>query len=194
MASAAGQAIGVVGGERSRKGAKRGAAMARREFKAPPAFQAGGGGFELLGAANNPLFKNLGALLGGNSLDELQPALRANALNTQRLQEGFAGQLGRSGLVGSGFGLGGNQAIAAQGAERSSDILAGLPQLRRANLATAFPFLQAYLGDVARRQSGRANARIDTYGPQAAAKAQSANNMGNMVGGMGGKGGGGGGK
>jgi len=190
---AAGQAIGITGGERGRKGAKRGFKQAAGEFQSPASLTSSGAAYPLFGTKDASVFQNLGALLSGNSLDELQPALRSADIGGRNQQRSFAGQLARSGLTGSGFGLGNNQAIANQTDVNKSNILAQLPALRRENLAAALPYFQTFMADIARRQSGRAGIKERSAGTNAAAKTESSNNMGNMVSSAGmGKGGGGG--
>lgn len=188
-----GQIFGMVGGERAAKGAKRGAKRAAGEFQAPASLQASGAAYPLFGSRDASVFQNLQALLSGNSLKELEPALRANAYNTSRQQRSFKEAMGRSGLVGSGTDLGQNFAINQRGGEQASNILAGLPALRRENIAAALPYFQQFMGDIARRQAGRAAIKSGSVGPNAAAKANNANTEGNFISSFGGKGGGGGG-
>jgi hypothetical protein len=195
MGDIVGEVTGAVGGERGRKGARRGYKRAAQEFDAPNSLKAGGAAYPLFGTSDASVFQNLGKLLAGNSLNELEPALRASSQNTLTQQRSFKNALSRSGLVGSGVDLGNNFAINQAGATRSSDILSQLPQLQRSNLAIALPYFQSFMGDIARRQAGRAGIKAQSAGPNAAGKAESSANMGNAIGSIAAKGvGGGGGK
>lgn len=194
-----GGALSVLGQNKANNQANQGYRHAENELGTPPIFMKGGPWWNALTGPNNLLAQNAQSLLSGNSLDELQPALRSASQAGVNNQQSFAQQLARSGLTGSGFGLGGNYAIQNQTDVNKANILAQLPALQRANLNTLFPYFSRYLGNQEFRAGGRSGL-IERQGNMNAAStanryATAANAISGMggAGGAGGKGGGGGG-
>jgi hypothetical protein len=138
-----------------------------------------------MGRSDNLLAQNAKALLGGNSLNELQPALQAADTAGRNNQRSFSGQLAKSGLTGSGYGLGGKFGIQNQTDVNKQNILAGLPGLRRENLAALFPYFSRYLTDREYRTKGLADLQLQRGSTEAAGTAQKWNTVSNSIGGGG---------
>lgn len=182
-------ALGILGAKDAQNKADRGWNNAKKVYGTPPIFQQGGGWWDALTSPNNLLAQTAKSLLSGNGLDELQPALRSADIAGRNNQRMFAGQLAKSGLTGSGFGLGNNYAIKNQTDVNKSNILAQLPALQRENLASLFPYFSRYLGNQEFRTKGFADTTIGQGNQQAATRASQ---YGMAMNSLGGKGGGGG--
>lgn len=195
-----GGAASVAGQNKGQKKAQKGNTNAQRELGTPPIFMKGGPWWDALTGPNNLLAQNAVALLQGNSAKELEPAMRASDMAGRNNQQRFASQLARSGLTGSGFGLGGNQAIQNQSDVNRQNILAQLPGIRRENLAALFPYFSRYLGNQEFRAGGLSGLQERRGSMNAAADINRWNTVSSAIGGKGsgnpyeGGGGGGGGK
>lgn len=187
-----GGAASIAGQNKGQKKAQKGNSAAQKELGTPPIFQ-GSNWWNALTGPNSALGDNALALLQGNSAKELEPAMRASDTAGRNNQQRFASQLSRSGLTGSGFGLGGNQAIQNQSDVNRQNILAQLPALRRENLAALFPYFSRYLGNQEFRAGGLSGLQERRGNMNAAADINRWNTVSSAIGGSGGKGSGGGG-
>lgn len=190
----------VFGQNQAQKAYNKGNMNAQNALATPPIFAKGGPWWEALTGPNNLLAQNTVSLLSGNGANELQPAMRAADIAGRNKQGAFASQLARSGLTGSGFGLGGNYAIGNQTDVNKQNILAQLPQLQRENLAALAPYFSRYLSNQEFRSGGLSALKNQRGETNAAATANKWGTVTNALGGKGagggatGKGGGGGGK
>lgn len=180
-----GGALSILGQNKAQSQSNQGYRHGENVLGTPPIFQSQDWWNAITGP-NNQLGKNILSLLSGNSLDELQPALRSASQAGINNQRSFASQLAKSGLTGSGFGLGGNYAIQNQTDVNKSNILAQLPALQRQNLAAVFPFFSRYLGNQEFRVGGLSNAYINQGNMNAASTANKYNTAANAIGGLGG--------
>lgn len=187
--------LSIIGQRKASGQSNQGYNNANKQLGTPPIFWKGGNWWDALTGPNAMLGDTAKSLLSGNSLDELQPSLRSADIAGRNNQRSFASQLARSGLTGSGFGLGGNYAIQNQTDVNKSNILAKLPEIQRQNLATLFPYFSRYLGNQEFRSGSLAKNMIDRGNMNAAATNQMWGTAANALGGGGaGKGAGGGGK
>jgi len=194
-----GGAASVLGQNKGQKAYQKGNSNAQRELGTPPIFQ-GSNWWDALTGPKSKLGDMALALLSGNGLDALQPALRSADIQGRNNQRSFAGQLARSGLTGSGFGLGNNYAIQNQTDVNKQNILAQLPEQQRQSLGALFPYFSRYLSNQEFRSGGLAGLKNERGKYNAQADINRWNTVSSSIGGAGGgggkgaSGGGGGGK
>lgn len=188
-ASLAGGIMSIIGQQKGQKAFNKGNTSAQDALGTPPVFWKGGPWWEAMTGPNNLLAQNAVALLKGNGMSELEPALRSADLAGQRNQMGLKQSLAKSGLIGSGVDIG--NSFAAQNARdvNKANLLAQLPQIRRENLASLFPYFSRYLGNQEFRSGGISKLRSDRGSVNAASIANQWGTGANAISGMGGKGG-----
>lgn len=183
--------LSVFGQNKAQDAYNKGNMNAQNALGTPPIFWKGGPWWEALTGPNNLLAQNAVSLLKGNGANELQPALRSADIAGRNRQGSFAAQLAKSGLTGSGFGMGGNYAIGNQTDVNKQNILAQLPQLQRENLAALAPYFSRYLSNQEFRSGGLSALKNERGRTNAAATANKWATVGSALGGVGAKGGGG---
>lgn len=188
-ASELGGIMSIIGQQKGQKQSNRGYNNAMGELGTPPVFWKGGPWWEALTGPNNLLAQNAVSLLKGNGMSELEPALRASDQAGQRNQMGLKQSLAKSGLIGSGVDIGNSFAAQNSRDVNKANLLAQLPQIRRENLASLFPYFSRYLSNQEFRAGGRSGLARDKGNMNAASIANQWATGANALGG-GGKGGG----
>lgn len=183
-----GSAMSILGQQKAQKAFNRGNTSAQSSLGTPPIFWKGGPWWEALTGPNNLLAQNAVSLLKGNGMSELEPALRASDQAGQRNQMGLKQSLARSGLIGSGVDIGNSFAAQNSRDVNKANLLAQLPQIRRENLASLFPYFSRYLGNQEFRAGGISNLRNERGKMNASSVANQWATGANAISGMGGSG------